>query len=91
MTCRRRVVSVAFMEASLVRRRGKDPCAVLGVPPELAVFDPLEWPGTSDYQRWASWFGARRSWAEANLPNRFENMPSGDSKVPDMPWDEVEL
>lgn len=88
-TCRRLAVPVACMGADVVRRKRKDPGAALGVPAELTTFVPANWPGKSEYQRWAAWSEARYSWADANLPNGYEDMPEWDGVMPDQPWDEV--
>lgn len=63
------MVPVACMGIAVVRRKPREPGSVLGAPAALAVFVPLEWLGTSEYQLWAAWAGARRSWAEENLPD----------------------
>ena len=62
---------------------------VLTIPPSLTDFVPEDWPGKSEHQRWAAWSEARYSWAEENLPDGYEDMPSWPGVVPDQPWSEA--
>lgn len=63
------------------------------IPESVLTFIPGHWEGGSEYQRWAAWDEARVAWAEANLPEGIEDLPSdlGANLPPDQPWDEVEI
>lgn len=60
-----------------------------GIPATLLDFTAAEWAGSSEYQQWAAWDDARRTWAIANLPGGEEDLPGWTGAVPDQPWDEV--
>lgn len=92
MICPRPGLSVVFTAVGgVVRRRRKEDPLFAGLPEDAVRFVPARWPGGSEYQRWAAWSEARHSWAEANLPNGYEDMPVWNGVVPDMPWDEAEI
>lgn len=82
------------MGVGVVRRRRKDPVLDGGMSPVLVRFDPADWFGDSDYQRWRAWDEARFAWAEANLPNGPEGLPGWHDRVvsmPDAPFDASEI
>lgn len=76
-----------------MRRRQKAPRAADGKagPAWLDDFDPSQWPGGSDYQRWEAWDAARREWADKNFPGGSENLDSLCELIPDQPWEEARL
>lgn len=79
---------------SPMRRRQRAPAGPTGnpaIPQALLDFVREDWPGKSEHQRWVSWAEARYSWADANLPDGYEDMPSWDGIVPDQPWHEARL
>lgn len=93
MICPRLVECGEFMGGLVVRRRRREQAAVNGgpIPASVLEFVPADWPGTSEYQRWAAWSEARYSWADENLPDGCEDLPAWGGVVPDQPWSEVEL
>ena len=75
-----------------MRRRRKEQVAFDGstIPAPVLEFVAADWPGGSEYQRWAAWDAARTAWAEANLPNGVASLPFELVEyVPDQPWSEV--
>lgn len=77
-----------------MRRRKKEQVAFDGsaIPASVSDFVMADWPGGSEYQRWAAWDAARTAWAEANLPNGVASLPTEMRErfpAPDQPWSEV--
>lgn len=64
--------------------------APLVLPHNLAVFTLEDWPGVSDYDRWANWWQARNLWAmENNAPDEVLDIATAGETAPRMTAEDI--
>ena len=70
-----------------MRRREKPVETLTGQPldPKLEWFDPADYEGGSDWEKYEAWQDARQAWAKDNLPEGWLPIPLG-MPVPSQPF-----
>lgn len=64
--------------------------APLLLPHNLAVFTLEDWPGVSDYDRWANWWQARNLWAmENDAPDEVLDIATAGETAPQMTAEDI--